>query len=373
MLRYLKGLSIFAGTIIGVGIFGLPYVAMKAGFLVVVFYFLFLTAIALAIHLMYSEISLATKEIHRLPGAVGIYMGSAWKKITFVVAGLGLVGAILAYLIVGGEFLNLFFSPILGGNALIYTLIFFVLGASLIFRDIKSIAVIELVLLFVFFALLAAFFFKASPSINPDYFKTFDLSFFALPYGVILFSLWGSNIIPEIKEVLGGSAKLLKSVMVSGILLSTLTYLVFIYIILGVSGSGTTKEAISGFAATLGNGVVRFGFLFGVITCFTSFLTLGLTLKKVLWHDFKVSQNVSWFLACFVPLLMFLAGARNFIDIIGLTGAVAVGLMGTIITLLYRKFLRVRYNREMNIVFRLLPILFVLGSVVEIFYFIFLK
>ena len=40
MLKYLKALSVFAGTIIGVGIFGLPYVASKVGFFVVVLYFL---------------------------------------------------------------------------------------------------------------------------------------------------------------------------------------------------------------------------------------------------------------------------------------------------------------------------------------------
>ena len=369
MLKFLKALSVFAGTIIGVGIFGLPYVAMKAGFLIVVFYFVLLTAIALVIHLMYGKVSLGTEGTHRLPGSVGIYMGSRWKKFTFLITGLGLAGAILAYLIVGGKFLNLFLSPIFGGSALIYTLIFFALGAIFIFRGIKSISLIELFLLFVFFALLVVFFFKALPFINTDYFKTLDVSLFALPYGVILFSLWGSNVIPEVKEILGGSAKLLKWVTIVGILLAAVTYLFFIYIILGVSGAATSKEAISGLAGALGNGIIRFGFVFGVITCFTSFLTLGLTLKKILWHDFGVGQNLSWLIACFFPLLLFFVGAREFIEIIGLTGAVAVGVMGIIIVLLYRKFLQVKFARKMNPLFYLLPIFFILGVLVETFYF----
>jgi len=45
-MKFLKALAVFLGTVIGVGIFGLPFVASKAGFFIVLFYFLFIILIA---------------------------------------------------------------------------------------------------------------------------------------------------------------------------------------------------------------------------------------------------------------------------------------------------------------------------------------
>ncbi|GAI30415.1 unnamed protein product, partial [marine sediment metagenome] len=56
-IDFFKALSVFLGTVIGVGIFGLPYVALKAGFFVTVFYFLFMVLIAVSIHFLYAEVA----------------------------------------------------------------------------------------------------------------------------------------------------------------------------------------------------------------------------------------------------------------------------------------------------------------------------
>lgn len=370
MIKFIKALSVFAGTIIGVGIFGLPYVASRAGFFVVLFYFFLMTGVTIAIHLVFGKVALGTETLHRLPGYAGEYLGNKWKKISFLVLGSGLTGALLAYLIVGGEFLKLFFAPYFGGNFLIYTLIFFGAGTYLIFRGIKSIAQTEMILLAVFLAIVVLIFVKAYSFINLSYLKNIDLKSFALPYGVVLFSLWGSAIVPEIKEMLKGDWKLLRKVIISGILLAAITYLFFIFIVFGASGVNTSKEAISGLAYTLGDNIVRLGLIFGVITCFTSFLTLGLTLKKIFLYDFGLSSKLSWFIACFFPLFLFLIGLREFIDIIGLTGAVAIGCEGIILVFLYREFLKKKLSQKMNPLFYILPIIFVLGVFFEILYFI---
>jgi tyrosine-specific transport protein len=366
MFDFLKGLAVFAGTIIGVGIFGLPYVASKAGFPIVLAYFFSLTIVALVVHLMYAEVSLGMRKTHQFPGAVGMYLGQRWKKFTFVTTSLGLIGALLAYLIVGGNFLYLFFSPTAGGGVLLYTLLFFSAGAIFIFRGLKGISVIGLFLLLVFFVILGIFFVKSFPFINIDYLKNSGLSFSILPYGVILFALWGSNIIPEVKDILKGNRKMLRRVVISGILMASATYLFFIYIIFGVSGPETSKEAISGLVLALDNGIIRLGFIFGIITCFTSFIALGLTLKNILFHDFKIPKNISWLAACFIPLLLFFAGAREFIAVIGLTGAVAIGIMGIIIVFLYKEFIKRKFKRKISPLAYIIPAFFVLGVVLEI-------
>jgi len=373
MTKFLKAFAVFAGTIIGVGIFGLPYAASKAGFFVMVLYFLLMAVIAILVHLVFGKVALGTETIHRLPGYAEEYLGFAWKKVAFLITGLGLSGALLAYLIVGGEFLNSFLSPHLGGNALIYTFLFFSFGAFLIFRGIKSISQIELLLLIVFFGILITLFVKAFPFIDTSYFVGIDLKFLALPYGVILFSLWGLPLIPEVKEILGGDNKLFKKVIISGILLATITYLFFIFTVFGASGFNTSKEAISGLALTLGDNIIRLGFIFGIITCFTSFIALGLTLKKVLWYDFNIPKNLAWLITCFFPLLLFLMGFREFINVIGLTGAFALGCEAILIIFIYKAFLKKKFSRKMNPILYILPIFFVLGIVFEIYYFVFAK
>ena len=373
MSDFLKALSVFIGTVIGVGIFGLPYVAYKAGFSIVLFYFLLMAGIAVLIHFLFAEICLATKGEHRFPGYVGRYFGSFWKRVTLLTGSIGICGSLLAYLIVGGEFLQSFFSPFFGGDSLLYTLIFFGLGAYFVFRGIKSISQIEFVLLFVLFAILILFSVRAVPFINTDYFSDINWEFAALPYGVILFSLWGMSIVPELKEILKGKRQELKKVIATGTLLSVLVYLIFIFIVLGVSGPNTSKTGMSGFINVVGNGTLVFGFLFGVITCFTSFLAVGLTLKKIFWYDFNVPKNIAWFITCFVPLGLFLIGFKEFIDIIGLVGALTIGIDGMIIIFLYRKFLQQKRSQAMNPLIYLAGLVFVLGIGLEVFYFLCVK
>jgi len=378
-MLFLKALSVFLGTVIGVGIFGLPYVAFKAGFYVTVFYFLLMVLIVISIHFIYGEIALNTKKLHRLPGYVGEYLSERWKKFSFIVVAVGLMGALLAYLIIGGQFLSSFLIPYLGGDSTLYTLLFFILGAYLVFRGIKSISGVELSLLLVFFIIIAVFFIKAFPFINVDYFKNLDLKFLSLPYGVVLFSLWGSAVIPEIKEIFiasglkepGEIRKNLRKVIFWGIIFAAVVYLLFIFIVFGASGPKTSEEAISGLEKVLGSNIVKLGFIFGVITCFTSFIALALTLKKVLWYDFGFSKNIAWALTCFPPLILFLLGMRKFIEVVGFTGAIAIGAEGIIIIFLYQEFLRKKFSKKMNPVFYLLTVVFILGIILEIIYFLF--
>ena len=373
---FLKALAVFLGTVIGAGLFGLPFVAMKAGFLPVLIYFVILGIFVFLIQLLYSRVILGTKGTHRLPGYVGIYLSSFWKKVVFIVIVVGLTGALLAYLIIGGEFLYALFGNVLGGTPLIYSFLFFVAGALLVFRGIKSISGAELFLLAAFVAILLLFLKEAFSFINIDNFKEVNLKSLYFPYGVILFSLWGSAIIPEIKDIVISSfknkslaQKVIKKVLLSGIIFSVVIYLLFIFIVLGVSGSVASADAISGLKNILGEDVIRLGFAFGALTCFTSFLTLSLAFKNSLKYDFGFPKNFAWSVACFLPFLLFLLGFRRFINVISFTGAVALGLEGIVVIFLYKEFLKDNFGKKINPLFYFLAIIFILGIILEIIYF----
>lgn len=331
--HFIFALATFVGTVIGVGIFGLPYVGAKVGFPVMVAFIIVMSGLAVVIHLFFGELAAKTSGLHRLPGYAEIYLGAGAKRATLIIQLLDLFGALLAYLIIGGQFLAYLFD----GSVYLYTFIFLLLGALLIWRDQKSIGTVELVLLVVFVLVVLFFAVIGFGHVESRNLSTVDWRYIFLPYGVVVFSLWGTSIIPEVKEMLNGDRIRLRKLVVWGIGISAAIYLIFMIVVLGISGVHTSTDAISGLRASLGDWVLKVGYMFGILTTFTSFITLGLTVKKLFWYDYGVPRKIAWFIAVTVPVLMFVSGLKDFITVIGLTGAVMLGLEGVIITIIYLK------------------------------------
>jgi amino acid permease len=369
--KIIYSISILAGTTVGVGLFALPYIASKVGFLVMLGYFLVLGIIVAVIHSNFGKLSIVTPDFKRLPGFAKIHLGELGKKIAVFSSILGLFGALLAYLIVGGSFLESLLSPIIKieGN-LFYTLLYFTLGAILIFFGIKIIAQIEALGLILFFAVLILIFIRAYPLINIQEFLLppvkLDIPTFFLPYGAILFSLWGAALIPEVEEMLGKDKKLLSKIIPIATIIPIIIYIFFIYIILGITGGQTTESALTGLRDYLGGGMVNLALFLGVLTTFTSFITLGLTLKRIFWYDLKIGKNISWLITCFPPLIIFLLGLKSFITVISLGGGVMLGVDGILILLMYQKI-----KEKKNWLLTLpLILIFVAGLILEIVYFL---
>jgi len=324
--KFISGLAMYCGTVIGVGLFGLPYVASRVGFFVFLVYLLFIGFYSVIISLVYGEMVERTKGLHRLPGYSGIYLGKGSKIITSISGITGLSLSLLAYIVVGGGFLGDLLIPIFGGQKILYILIFFSLGATAIYFSAKSIAKIELLMLCFFFLIVLLLFFKSVPNMQLENFLRFDKKFLFLPYGVLLFSMGGGSIIPEIKELTGKKYQsLLKPILISGSIIVIITYLIFVVSILGVTGLNTSSDSFSGIQKYF-DGIVPIFLVFGILTTFTSYLTLGSNLKKLYWYDLKIKHLFSWIFAVFIPLTLFYLGFKNFILIIGVTGAIVGGV-----------------------------------------------
>ena len=98
--KIILAISTLSGTIIGVGLFSLPYITSKVGLWVMLAYFIGLGVIVIAVHRFFGEVVLKTEGQHRLPGYAGIHLGKTGKTIAVVSTILGLFGALLAYLLV---------------------------------------------------------------------------------------------------------------------------------------------------------------------------------------------------------------------------------------------------------------------------------
>ena len=192
----------------------------------------------------------------------------------------------------------------------------------------------------------------------------FEIENLFLPYGAVMFSLWGAGMIPEAEEMLGKNKKLIKKIIITAILIPAVIYLFFIFLVLGITGSATTQSALLGLKDFLGNGVVTLGILVGVATTFVGFITLGLTLKKMLIYDLKIKNFHSWVIACFVPLILFLMGLNSFIGLISFIGGVLLGIDGILILLMYKKI------GGKKLLIYPLSLIFIFGIIYEIIYFI---
>ena len=78
---------------------------------------------------------------------------------------------------------------------------------------------------------------------------------------------------------------------------------------------------------------------------FTSFLTLGIALTELYQYDFKLTRKKSLLLTFALPLLLVIFGLKSFISIILISGAVAGGLEGILIVLMYWKAKKL-WNRK---------------------------
>jgi len=364
MKKLIYPVATLAGTTIGVGLFSLPYAASKVGLPLFLGWFAILGALVILVHLFYGEVALRTPDYKRFPGFAEYYFGKKGKTIALITTIGGLLGAILAYIIIGGEFLTQLFQPIYGRGELFYTLIYFLIGAGLIFFGIRAIAKIEFWGLVVFLIVLLGIFLRGLPFFKlANLFPKPQLSFIFLPYGLILFSCWGAALIPEIEEMLGKEKKLLGKVIVASLLLAIGVYLFFTITILGITGQKTTPSALPGLKSFLGDGVVILTLFFGLLTTFTSFISLGLTLKRVLSFDLGLSEFKAWLITCFVPFFFYFLGMKNFISLISFLGGVFLGIDGILMLLMYRKI-----KPKTTMLIWLLSLVFLGGIIYEIIY-----
>ena len=114
MTPFLKALAILIATIIGVGIFGLPYIASQSGFLLFSIYIIVITIVAIIAHLMYARVCLSTPGKNRFPGYVNRYIGPKMGKAAMVSMCVGILGAIrLSHC--WRQFLKIYYPLILAG------------------------------------------------------------------------------------------------------------------------------------------------------------------------------------------------------------------------------------------------------------------
>lgn len=333
--RFFEAIAVLIGTIIGAGIFGLPYAFAKIGFVGGLFYLVILAIVLLITYLCYSELILRTKDSLEMAGYAERYLGRWGRIIVSVSLIIGIYSALIAYTIGVGQFLWAILSPYFGGTPLIYSLIFWALASLIVLKGVGIVAKIELAMASLLIFVVLYIFCLSLSHINLANLQTFHPENLFFPYGVVLFALGGASAIPTMRRILFNQEVLLKRAVVIGLLIPAIIYFIFTFTVVGVTGEATSEEAIIGLSQFTNGKILMVGGIFGILAMTTSFLALGYVLRELLRRDYKIPLLSSWGLVIFIPLILFLAGLRSFVGVIGFAGGVLSGLQGIVLIAAY--------------------------------------
>lgn len=329
---FLRSVGLMIGAIVGVGVFGLPYAFAQSGVAIGLLELIFLGGCIIVLQLMFAEVVIATPGRHRLVRYIEIYLGSGAKWLALVAMGFAVWGAMLAYMLVGGQFLSI----VTGSTSLAYPYLIGIVAAVLISGGLRFASRAEIGVVFVLLFLFAFVVLASIPHISPSAFFTMHPSNWFVPYGVLLFALSGYGIVPEMKEILGRTHKreLARAiVMAMGVIV--VLYACFSLAVVGVTGDWTTQIAFDGLAQTLGPTFSFLAPLLGVMTVLSIYMILGVELMNILKFDFRLSHRSAWALTSFVPMVLFAFGVREFIGIVGFVGSIFGGLLAILLALSY--------------------------------------
>jgi len=367
-------LAVFAlvGTTIGAGIFSLPYAFFKSGFFIGFLELVILTGVVLLIQLIVGEVALRTKGRKRLISYAEEYLGIRWKNAVTISVLLSGIGTLLVYIILGGRFLSVFIDT----NPFWGSIVFFALWFFMVLFKPRSFGKAEFFIgsfVLLIIVLITLFNFGY---INLDNFKFEEMNVanVLLPYGIILFAITGYSVIPEMEDILGKERRKLRSAVIWGTLIPIIIYLIFIFTIVGISGSLTSQDAISGLARALNSKTILWvGSLLGFLAIIEAALSHGVYIKETIWYDLKANKWTAWVLTGLAPLVLFLLGARNFVTIIGLVGALFFGFHAVVILLIHKKAKTSPEKSAYEIclpafAYYLIGLLVIFGALLEIWY-----
>ena len=342
------------GAIIGAGVFAIPFVIAQAGVLTTLAYFLVLGLITLSLHLFLADIVIFAKSKHRLAGYAEKYLGKTGKIITTVATLLGSLGALLAYLILSGNFLSQI-TPLTTtqGSWIFYLLVFLLLslaGRALeVFDVILTIIKIVLFVSIIFLVLGVYGFSFLSPNSLLLTSNFFNLKGLLIAYGSILFALCGYSIIPELKP----DKKLKSSINVAQITVS----IVYITFAIAISGFVQSEQFL------IEQPLLHILFnLAGVFSVMTPYLMLSWVAYDLFDKDLGFSKKQALSLTLIIPIFLFLLGIQNFMSVISITGGIFFGLIAILILKMYsQKFA----NKNIWLI-RTIQFVFALGAIAEI-------
>ncbi|MCD6547149.1 MAG: amino acid permease [Nanoarchaeota archaeon] len=362
MGKFATAVSMIVGTVIGAGVLGIPYAISKSGFIPGMITMVIVGIMVTIMTLYMGEVVLRTKGEKQFTALAKKYLGEKGKWLMLLFMIMGIFGALIAYLVGIGETI----ADLVGGNSLLFSLIFFAIAAPITFKGLKAVSKVELTLASLLVAILFIICLHLLPQVKLSNLTYFNLKNAFVPYGVVLFACLGYQVIPEVKKILTNKKQMSKVIIIA------LSLCLGLYAFFAFSFVGTYNQEVREIAIESLSGVFHvLGTIVAVLAMSTGFLALSIVLKDVLHWDFGLNEKVAWAIVSFLPLLVVLVAKPGFVTSLALTGTYAGGLTG-ILSVLIVKEARKKGERKPefvvpggNLLIYILIVFFVLGMILQ--------
>jgi amino acid permease len=345
----IKGVFVFAATIIGAGILALPVAAAKTGFFPMLLILLVVGGVSIFSAMYIAETVVNTPGDHHLPGLAKEHLGGFGFAVMIIGIIIYIYGALTGYLAAGGQ---LFYSlsngkiPVLAG-----ILIYFVMGSFIVHFGLKIVSRVETYLFSAMLILIGIVIALTLPNIEIPLLLETHWDDTMNIFGVVLFAYVGHSIIPSVARGLNHLDDINK-VSVWGVLIPLLLYVLWCLAVIGAvpktaveglpslaGAKGSGQPATIPLGLIIGGSVVLLGNLFAVLSTMTSYIGFGFSLKEAYvdvadeMHQ-KISPRAVTLLVVIPPLVIALFKPKAFVNALDIAGTYGGGLFVGILPVL---------------------------------------
>lgn len=337
----IKGVFVFAATIIGAGILALPVAAATTGFMPMLLILLIVGVVSIFSALYIAETVINTKGDHHLPSLAREYLGNTGFAVMIFGIVIYIYGALVGYLAAGGQLFHSLSKGKIPVSAGI--LIYCAAGSLIVHFGLKIMSRVETYLFSAMLILIGIVIALTLPNIEIQLVLETHWRDTLNVFGVVLFAYVGHSVIPSIARGLKKHGDI-NRISIWGVLIPLLLYVVWCFVVIGAipktAGQGQPSLSgakIAGQPATIplgliiGGSVILLGNLFAVLSTMTSYIGFGFSLKEAYvdvaaeMHQ-KISPPAVTLLVVIPPLVIALLKPEAFVNALDIAGTYGGGL-----------------------------------------------
>ncbi len=335
------------GTVIGAGIFSLPFALQRSGIVLFVTLLVIVGYVMVRVNIFVYEIVTHTRAKHQIPGYISLILGPGWGRVALYMMMFATGGSLVAFAFLGGTFI----AQLLPISEQLGTMLFYTFATAVILLAGTKLEAVDMVFTGIKMSLLAVIV-LAMIVVLP--FETAKVPFTATdPFsvlGAILFAYTGFST----SAVLHRGAMTKKSIHVAQ-LVTFVTYLLF---------SLVAYFFIDFTSFALPNRQLDLLFnLAGVFVVLTPYLVISMIGRETLIKDVRFHERTAIGVMAFVPFLFILFRIGSFLEVLSFTGGVFIAAVGMMICQAYARVFPKK--RAFEVLF--IQLIFLACIVLEIF------
>ncbi len=325
-LTFWEATSIIIGHGVGAGILSVPFLAAHNSIREVVLILLFCYLFNLVLHLIIAELSYNNDGAQFISCFDRELFSGRLKKVftwaAFVLLGVSVIFNVSAFLTGAAAVFRAWFGlPDLAG-----ILIFYVIGAGVVFVGMKLVGVCEKLAVTSMVAVVGVLFVATLLRETAPLQGGFQGWKNALAlFSMISFSLSAVMSTPQVVKGLEGDARRIRGAIAAGLGINAgLIFLITLMTLLGAGRDVTGDGALVDLARHLGGWVGVVGFVFTLLALATSFWANTLNLRDIVQEQTKWGLRVSWLAASAPCLVIALLGLASFVGFTRFASAIQV-------------------------------------------------